>query len=127
MKEITIKNDLDKACEIIANLLIKVNDSGNLKLDSFNKYELFEDKEIIRFSNNHDKLSDKVFSLTFEKSKDIVNVKFNDYREYIDFEFESPADKEYMQKLYDIAREFAVDKHIRILDKSVKRVIDAIQ
>lgn len=127
MREITIKNDLDKACEIIANLLIKVNDSGNLKLNGFNKYELHEDKEIIRFSNNHDRLSEKVFSLTFEKTKDNVNVKFNDYTgEYIDYEFDCPADKDYMVKLYDIAREFAVDEHIRILNKSVKRVIDAI-
>lgn len=127
MREITIKNDLDKACEIIANLLIKVNDSGNLKLDGFHKYELLEDKEIIRFSNDHDRLSEKVFSLTFEKTKDNVNVKFNDYTgEYIDYEFDCPVDKDYMVKLYDIAREFAVDEHIKILDNSVRTIIDII-
>ena len=126
MKEITIKNNIDKACEIITNLLVKVNIAGELKLDSFNKYELLEDKEIIRFSNKHDTLTDRVFSLTFEKTNGNIIVKYNDYTEYIDFQFESPADKEYMEKMYEVAREFAVDEHIDILDNSVRRVIDAI-
>ena len=126
MKEIRIKNNVKEACEIMFNLITKVNDSGNLQLDSFNKYENMGGKEIIRLSNTHETLSHKVFSLRFEKTKDNVNVQFNDYIDYIDYEFDVPADSECAMKMYNAARDVAVDKHIRILDNSVKRIIDKI-
>lgn len=126
MKEIRIKNELKTACEIVENLLLKLNDIDELQLDSFNKFQMLENKEIIRFSNKHEKLSDKLFSIILTEEKDeTLTVEFKDYLNDTNYEFEVVKKEDYC-RLFETAREFAVDKHIRILDNSARSIIDKI-